>query len=89
MLFLDRVYLIDREPPVFRRLPAPRPQALEALIQTISQRVGAYLEREGLLIRDIENTYLQLEASEKMLAHSNRTDGLNDGRATHNMCTHE
>jgi len=58
MLFLDGVYLIDREQPVFRRLPAPRPQALEQLIQTISQRVGAFLEREGLLVRDIENTYL-------------------------------
>lgn len=46
MLFLDGVYLSDREPPVFRRLPAPRPQALEGLIHAISQRVGAYLERE-------------------------------------------
>jgi hypothetical protein len=52
MLFLDGVYLIDHEPPVFRRLPAPRPRALEALIQTISQRVGANLERESLLVRD-------------------------------------
>jgi len=75
MLFLDGVYLIDREPPVFRRLSAPRPQALEALIHTISQRVGAYLEREGLLVRDIENTYLQLEAPDEsaindLLGHS-------------------
>jgi len=28
----------------------------------ISQRVGRYLERQGLLVRDIENSYLQLEA---------------------------
>ena len=46
MLFLDGVYLSDREPPAFCRLPAPRPQALEGLIHAISQRVGAYLERE-------------------------------------------
>lgn len=54
MLFLDGVYVIDAERPMFRRLPAPRPQALEALIHTISQRVDAYLEREGLLVRDFE-----------------------------------
>ena len=60
MLFLDGVYLIDRKPPIFRRLPAPGPRAQEELIHTISQRVGAYMEREGLLVRDIENTYLQL-----------------------------
>lgn len=34
------------------------------LIHTISQRAGAYLEREGLLVWDIENSYLQLEAPE-------------------------
>lgn len=54
MLFLDGGYLLEREAPVFRRLPAPRPQALEGLLQTISQRAGACLEREGLLVRDIE-----------------------------------
>jgi hypothetical protein len=75
MLFLDGVYLIDGEPPVFRRLPAPRPQALEALIHTISQRVGAFLEREALLVRDIENSYLQLDAPDEsamsdLLGHS-------------------
>lgn len=46
---------------MFRRLPVPSPQALEGLIQTISQRIGSYLEREGLLVRDIDNSYLQLE----------------------------
>jgi len=75
MLFLDGVYLVDHEPPVFHRLPAPSPRALEALIQTITQRVGAYLERKGLLVRDIENTYLQLEslddsALNDLLGHS-------------------
>ena len=60
---------------MFRRLPAPPPQALELLLQTISQRVGAYLERKGLLVRDIENTYLQLEEPEEsaindLLGHS-------------------
>jgi len=75
MLFLDGVYLIDRETPVFLRLPPPSPRGLEALIQSISQRIGAYLEREGLLVRDIENTYLQLDppdesAMNDLLGHS-------------------
>jgi hypothetical protein len=46
---------------MFHRLPPPSPRALEALIQSISQRIGAFLERQGLLVRDIENTYLQLD----------------------------
>lgn len=65
MLFLDGVYLTGLEPPVFRRLPASRPQALEELIHTISQRLSAFLERESLLVRDIDNSYLQLEAPEE------------------------
>lgn len=60
---------------MFRRLPAPSPQALEGLIQTISQRIGSYLEREGLLVRDIDNSYLQLEPPDEsalndLLGHS-------------------
>ena len=31
-------------------------------MQTISQRLGTHREREGLLVRDIENRYLPLEA---------------------------
>ena len=63
------------EPPVFHRLPPPSPRALEALIQSISQRIGAFLEREGLLVRDIENSYLQLESPDDsalndLLGHS-------------------
>ena len=69
MLFLDGVYWIDGERPVFRRLPAPSPQALERLVQAISQRVGAWLEREGFLVRDIENSYLQLETPDDSAMH--------------------
>ncbi|MEO2176122.1 MAG: hypothetical protein ABGY96_18725, partial [bacterium] len=61
MLLLDGVYVVDSECPVFRRMVVPRPKALERLVQVISQRVGAYLEREGLLVRNIDNTPLQLE----------------------------
>ena len=48
---------------------------MEYLVQTIGQQVGAYLERQGLLVRDIENTYLELESTEAsamddLLGHS-------------------
>jgi hypothetical protein len=41
-----------------------RPAELDTLLQRISYRVGRYLVRAGLLVRDIENSYLSLEASE-------------------------
>lgn len=46
---------------VFRRIRPPNPRDLESLVQMISQRVGRYLERQGLLVRNIDHSYLQLE----------------------------
>ena len=55
MLFLDGV--VDQSILlVFRSLPPPGHGDLQTLVETISRRVGAYLEREGLLVRDIDNT---------------------------------
>ncbi len=75
MLFLDGVYVIGEEGLVFRRVRPPIRRSLEHLVQTIGQRVGAYLERRGLLVRDIENTYLALESTDvstmdDLLGHS-------------------
>lgn len=53
MLFLDGVCIAD-QPLVFRRTKAPTPEVLDRLIQTISHRIGRYLERTGLLVRDVE-----------------------------------
>lgn len=64
MLFLDGVYVIGDEGFVFRRVQPPTRRSLEHLVQSIGQRVGAYLERQGLLVRDIENTYLALESTD-------------------------
>jgi hypothetical protein len=47
---------------VFLRVKAPTAQALDQLVQVISRRIGRYLERFGLLVRDFENSYLQLDA---------------------------
>jgi hypothetical protein len=74
-LLLDGVYVIGEEGLVFRRVRPPTRGSLEHLVQTIGQRVGAYLERRGLLVRDIENTYLALESTDAstmddLLGHS-------------------
>jgi hypothetical protein len=44
----------------FRRVKPPGAAELYVLIYRISERVGRYLERAGLLVRDMENSYLPL-----------------------------
>ena len=63
MLILDGVYA-DRQygSARFHRVDSPTSQELARLSQTIARRVGRYLERQGLLERDAENSYLALEA---------------------------
>lgn len=63
MLFLDGVYLSDSRHSVrFRRVKAPSTAELTQLTHTIAQRVGRYLERQGLLERDTGHIYLTAEA---------------------------
>jgi hypothetical protein len=61
MLFLDGVYVEAGERRRFRRVKAPERAELEALVQSLSERVGWHLERQGLLERDAETGYLALE----------------------------
>jgi len=64
MLFLDGVYVTaesQKERAVFRPVAAPTHQELTKLAHTISERIGRYLERQGLLVRDSENSYLSTE----------------------------
>ena len=67
MLFLDGVYMVNQCSPVFRRNKPPEKEALAPLMETISRRIGSYLERAGLLIRDMENSTLNLEDTEGAL----------------------
>ncbi len=53
-LFLDGVYVDKR----FRVKRSPSGAAVIALSHTMAKRIGAYLEGEGLLERDTENSYL-------------------------------
>ena len=65
ILFLDGVYIYrENRPPRFRRVKAPDKSELEDLVQSISQRVGRCLERQGLLEQDTESAWLTLEAAD-------------------------
>ena len=59
----------------FRRVPPPTVAALEKLVRGISERVGRVLERQGLLVRDLENSFLSLDSADvsgfdDLLGHS-------------------
>jgi len=63
MLFLDGVYVEQPDGAVrFRWVKAPTSQELTQLAHTITHRVGRYLERQGWLTRDAENSYLASDA---------------------------
>ena len=76
MLFIDGVYRRNQYGKiVFRRTKAPDKVELCKLVNKISLRVAAYLERQGFLERDEENSYLQLDGMEEdpmqqLLGHS-------------------
>lgn len=66
MLFLDGVYTATPwGKSRFHRTHAPNPQELTELVHTISHRVAGFLEREGILERDEENSYLNLEEGDE------------------------
>ncbi len=62
MLFLDGVYTRNKHGKTrFQRTIAPNQKELAKLVHTISHRVARFLERQGVLERDEENSYLQLD----------------------------
>ena len=59
MLFLDGVYVDGPHGLArFRWVKAPTSEELTRLTHTIAQLIGRFLERQGLLERDAENSYL-------------------------------
>jgi hypothetical protein len=76
MLFIDGAYSRNQYGKVvFKRTKAPEKDELCKLVNKISLRVAAYLERQGFLERDEENSYLQLDGMEEdpmqqLLGHS-------------------
>lgn len=66
MLFLDGVYVQDDAGHYgFRRTSPPTVEQLHDLLHAISRRVARFLERRGILERDAENSYLNLEGLEE------------------------
>ena len=65
MLFLDGVYIERPDGSLrFRWVKAPTSAELAGLTQTLARRIGRFLERQGLLERDAENSYLGGDALE-------------------------
>lgn len=63
MLFLDGVYVDGPDGSArFRWVKAPTSQELTQVAHTIARRVGCFLERQGLLEWDAENSYLAGDA---------------------------
>jgi len=60
MIFLDGVYLdgAAQSRARFRWVKAPTSEELTRLTHTIAQRIARYLERQGFLVRDAQNSYL-------------------------------
>ena len=68
-------YVTSGERLTFRRVPPPTVAALEKLVHVISKRVGRALEPQGLLVRDLENSFLSLDSADvsgfdDLLGHS-------------------
>lgn len=79
MLFLDGVYIEgeDRSAARFQWVKPPTSEELAKLSHTIAKRIGRFLERQGLLERDAQNSYLASDAVEdeedpmnQLLGHS-------------------
>ncbi len=65
MLFLDGVYVDDtRSGARFQWVAAPTSDELTRLTHTIAHRVSRFLERQGLLVRDDETAYLDLDTED-------------------------
>jgi ribosomal protein S27E len=69
MLFLDGVYYTDDIGIThFKRTARPSVEELQKLTHTISFRIGRFLERNGLLEREVENSYFTLDFDDNPLA---------------------
>jgi hypothetical protein len=66
MLILDGVYTLEQNAPRFHHVGAPDPQALERLLNRLVRRIVRRLTRDGLLIQDPEQPWLDLEPSDTL-----------------------
>jgi hypothetical protein len=64
-LFLDGGYVGARDYLRFQRVKAPDRTELESIVHVLSGLVGCYLERQGLLVRYMDNSDLALESGDE------------------------
>lgn len=71
---MEGVYVVDSETKegAFQSIEAATLQDLKKLLHKISERVVCLLEREGLLERDMEQSYLTVAGPN---LHSERSEG--------------
>jgi hypothetical protein len=62
MLFFDGVYACGAGSAKFRWAKAPTSSELNQLIHTIARRLARYLERQGLLKKNIEHMPLTMDS---------------------------
>ena len=60
MLFLEGVVTQERGQSKFNYVKAPSHSDMESVVHLISQRIANYLEKMGLIQKDIDNTFLDL-----------------------------
>ena len=68
ILLLDGVSVDGRDQhghPRFQRVNAPDKAELESVVHSLSERVGSGVERQGLLVRDMDSSYLTLKLGDE------------------------
>lgn len=60
MLFREGVITTKQGKAKFNRVKAPTHSDMEHLVHTVSHRIAAYLDRQGLIQRDKDNSFLDL-----------------------------
>jgi hypothetical protein len=66
MLILDGAYTLEKNGPRFHRVGAPDPQTLERLLNRLVRRIVRRLTRDGLLVEDPEQPWLDLEPADTL-----------------------
>ena len=95
MLLPDGVYADNGHGKLrFQRVRGPTGNEIRGLLETIAYRVGALLEKRGVLARDAENAWLTLEESDDPLlqwagssVHYRIAEGPNRGRKVFTLQT--
>ena len=65
---LDGVYTTNRHGKRrFQYVSAPLSDKLTSLVHTICHRIAHFLERQGILERDMEQSYLALEEDDDLM----------------------